>query len=278
MSLLTFKNIMGLISNNPLIKSSKIKFVRHKGGDKEYLDIIKDLLGNKNKLENYQKIQDKPIFNDCEYIISFIGQEGTKALFWNVFKVLGVEKKSDTLYEYQFEEVTGFEELSYRVVIDWGKGTLAWHQHYATTDKQILEIYPQGYLGSFPGYDQLLLTHSELTLLVSNPDANKDWKHALSAVNGIYLIVDKNTSDEKQYIGSAYGVDGIWGRWSQYAKNGHGDNVTLVELCKQDDYQKNFTFTILKTLPKNLTNKEVIQVENLYKEKLGSRVHGLNAN
>ena len=123
-----------------------------------------------------------------------------------------------------------------------------------------------------------MLTHSELTLLVSNPDANKDWKHALSAVNGIYLIVDKNTSDEKQYIGSAYGVDGIWGRWSQYAKNGHGDNVTLVELCKQDDYQKNFTFTILKTLPKNLLNKEVIQVENLYKEKLGSRVHGLNAN
>lgn len=113
---------------------------------------------------------------------------------------------------------------------------------------------------------------------MSNPDANKDWKHALSAVNGIYLIVDKNTSDEKQYIGSAYGVDGIWGRWSQYAKNGHGDNVTLVELCKQDDYQKNFTFTILKTLPKNLLNKEVIQVENLYKEKLGSRVHGLNAN
>lgn len=278
MSLLTFKKLMGLIPNNPLLTSSKIKFVRHKGKDKEYQDIVRDLLGNRKQLEEYQKIQDKPIFSDCDYIVSFIGLEGSKALFWNVFKVVGCKQLSGDQYEYQFEELKEYAELSYRVVIDWGKGALAWHQHYQNTDKNILEIYPQGYLGSFPGYEEILLTYSELQLLINNPEANREWKHALSAVSGIYLIVDKNTPEERQYIGSAYGSEGLWGRWSQYAKNGHGDNVTLIELCKEENYQKNFTFTILKTLPKNLSDKDVIQVESLFKTKLGSRVHGLNAN
>lgn len=278
MSLLTFKKLISLIPNHPLLTSSRVKYVRHKGHDKEYQDIIKDVLANKNQLEEYQKNQDKPIFSDCDYIVSFIGLDGAKALFWNVFKVWQVRQFENGKYYYDLEELNLFDELSYRVVIDWGKGALAWHQHYQNVDKSVLEIYPKGYIGSFPGYDQILLTYSELELLINNPDGNKDWRYALAAVSAIYLIVDKNTADEKQYIGSAYGAQGLWGRWSQYVKNGHGDNMTLVKLCEQENYQQNFTFTILKTLPKNLQEHEVIAIESLFKKKLGSRVHGLNAN
>ena len=48
------------------------------------------------------------------------------------------------------------------------------------------------------------------------------WETSLSANAGVYRIIDK--SDYSTYIGSAYGKDGIWGRWSNYAKTGHGTN------------------------------------------------------
>ncbi len=34
----------------------------------------------------------------------------------------------------------------------------------------------------------------------------------VSSVNGVYLILDTRTGN--QYIGSAYGNDGIWQKWS----------------------------------------------------------------
>jgi len=89
--------------------------------------------------------------------------------------------------------------------------------------------------------------------------------------------LDKITGN--QYIGSAYGKDGIWQRWSEYSKTGHGGNELLKELCLIDtQYYKNFQFTILQSLPSNLSNKDVIAVESLYKKKLGTKVFGLNKN
>ena len=81
------------------------------------------------------------------------------------------------------------------------------------------------------------------------------------------MILDKKTGN--QYIGSAYGKMGIWQRWSDYAKTKHGGNKTLIELCnKSDSYQKNFQYTILQSLPSNLSNKEVIKIENFQTIKL----------
>ena len=42
-------------------------------------------------------------------------------------------------------------------------------------------------------------------------------------------LLDKLTG--KQYIGSAYGHEGIWGRWTEYMNtNGTGNNKQLEEL------------------------------------------------
>jgi len=82
-----------------------------------------------------------------------------------------------------------------------------------------------------------------------------------------------------QYIGSASGSNGFWGRWANYAKNGYGGNIELKALLNKDpSYAKNFRYSILQTLPSNYTAKQVVAYESLYKEKLGSRVHGLNGN
>ncbi len=51
----------------------------------------------------------------------------------------------------------------------------------------------------------------------------------------------------------------------------------LIKLLKKNKgYYLNFTFSILQTLPSNITKDEINKIENLYKKKLGSRAHALN--
>jgi hypothetical protein len=268
--MITFQELISLKTN--LLNISKVKLVRHKDSRIEYKDLIKD----KDELLEYQKEQKNDVFKGADYIVTFIGQESTKSLFFGIFKVNGLGKKNGKFY-YDLEEIEICNEFKERVIIDWGNNTRVWCQWYEKQHKEILEILPKGYLGEFKGLTNFILEFDELKKLIDNPNANRDWKNNLSAINGIYMILDKKTGN--QYIGSAYGSKGIWQRWSDYAKTKHGGNKTLIELCKNsENYQKNFQYTILQSLPSNLSNREVIKIENLYKEKFGTRAHGLNEN
>ncbi len=60
----------------------------------------------------------------------------------------------------------------------------------------------------------------------------ESWWAALSEVSGIYLITDKSSG--KHYIGSAYGEGGIWSRWCEYSRSGHGNNKELRSLLQGD--------------------------------------------
>ena len=252
--------------------NSRVKLVRHKDNRKEYRELMKD----REQLIEYQKSQDKEVFSKTDYIISFVGQDGTKALFFGVFKINGVEKREKDFF-YNIEEVDILQEFIGRIVIDWGSAAIKWDQYYDKNPKEVLEILPKGYIGNFPGLTNFVLDYEELKKLISNPDANKDWKNHLSSVNGIYLILDKSTGN--LYIGSANGNGGIWQRWSDYVKTKTGGNKILIELCcDNENYHKNFQFTVLQTLPSNITQREIVNIENLYKRKFGSRFYGLNAN
>ena len=95
----------------------------------------------------------------------------------------------------------------------------------------------------------------------------------------MYLITD--TLSGMLYVGSAYGEDGIWGRWKEYvATNGHGGNKALKNLIDEDwEYAcKHFRFSILMLLPKTVTPDEAIRKEQLFKRKLGTNSFGLNNN
>ena len=266
--LLTLQDILNLKTD--LFKNAKVKLVRHKDNRKEYRDLIKD----KSELLEYQREQSKEVFKDCDYIISFIGQEGTKSLLFGIFKVNGIEKTGESNF-YNLEKVQGFEYLVDRVVIDWGSSARKWHQWYHKQPKEVVQILPKGYLGSFPGLLNFVLEFDELQKLVQNPDANQDWKNHLSAVNGIYMILDAKTGN--QYIGSACGEGGIWQRWNDYARTFHGGNKELITLCEAEPgYHKNFRYSVLQSLPSNITRKEIVAIEYLYMQKLGTRVHGLN--
>jgi hypothetical protein len=159
-------------------------------------------------------------------------------------------------------------------VIDWGAGALQWAQHLR--NKPVTEVFPKGRtLEPFSDYLDFTLSHDELKDLFKHPKSHRDWQSSLSAVAGVYLILAQHSGN--QYVGSAYGTDGIWGRWQHYASSGHGNNVMLRDLVEQDDrYPESFRYSVLQVLPKSTKAAEVIRWENQYKMKLGSRAIGLN--
>ena len=278
--------LLNLLEKNGFDLNNSFKLVRHKSNIRSMENLIEN-----NLFENYQCLQRRDVF-ECDYIISFIGKESTKALFWGIYKVNGkinasqsnltdeyISKisitESSLLNYYYLEKQNGFEDLEQRIIIDWGEGTRSWVQNKC--DKHIIEIKPKGFVEDFTGYLDFAFSFKKLEQIIKNADANYVWKNKLSAVMGIYLILDRETG--KQYIGSAYGKNGIWGRWENYIKTGSGGNDLLEELLESNDmYKYNFQFTILQTLPSNLTPEEIINYEKLYKDKLGSRSFGLNKN
>lgn len=263
----------------PELATKKVKLVRHADSRSKY--DFKFIRKNRDRLLQYQSEQSKPVFENCDYIVSFLGTESTQSLLLGVFKVNGVKEvdSNDHKYVYDLELVNTNnlnDDFYERLVIDWGKATTAWVQWYEQ-EKPVVELLPKGYIGEFPGYLEFSFDCFDLERLAENSSANKIWITKLSSVNGIYLIVDRVSG--RQYVGSAYGKDGIWGRWLQYAKTRHGGNVKLIEMMEEEPLcYHSFTYSILQTLPSNLSEKEVRAYENLYKEKLGTRAHGLNLN
>jgi len=142
---------------------------------------------------------------------------------------------------------------------------------------------------SFPGYDSINMGFIELRQQIDN----MEWRSSLRAVNGIYLITD--VMNYKKYVGSAYGVNGIYGRWMNYLDRGYdtdeeesgekfpNSQLKLIAKDKEKgiDYIKNnFKYSILEILPKNMSAKDVIQRENYWKEVLNTRSkrYGYNSN
>lgn len=282
-------NITEIVRMRDFDISQKIKLVRHQ--DARY-DL--NLLYKQGFIEFYQSVQSKDVFGNCNYIFSFMGTEGTKSVFIGAYRKVSSSMfdkskipagfpyldmlEKDEYFYYELERIKKFDDLINRLVIDWGKSTRSWYQWLdEDKDKQVIEILPSGYVKEFPGFDELILTFDELNTIVKNPDANRQWHTMLSSVNGVYLITD--LTDGSQYIGSAYGKDGILGRWIEYVRTHHGGNDKLIMLlASEPERYRNFQYSILRALPKSMLDVQVISYEQLYKAKLGTRAFGLNSN
>lgn len=274
--------IQELLFSRGLDKNAKIKLVKHKNPNR--ISLYNLYCNNNQDFLYYQSGQTKDVFN-VDYIVSFVGKEDMLR-FVGVYKVLDKavydEPKhyeiNDVLFaetiHYELEEVKGFEDLKERVIIDWGKSR-NWH-HGIDIKKEVVEIHPGLHYTQFKDYSDVILNYNELKEIIGN--AHKDWKIPLTVTNAIYLILDKK--EGKQYVGSTYSKEnGIWGRWSGYAKSGHNGNKLLKKLFEEDEnYADNFQWSILTLISKNITEKEAITLETLYKKKLGSRAFGLNGN
>lgn len=264
----------------------RIKLVKHVDhSERSVTEIIKT--GHFDFFQAEQDSSKKP-FHKCEVIISFIALPNNLCEFVGVYKVISVRdftnkdvkaapnilnidstinRKGNKRIWYDLEEMTEFTELRSRLIIQW-ISTRGWVQG---KDLDIYEILPPVKVIPFTGYQDVILTYSELQMIFNNPRAHKDWKAALESNAGIYRIVDMSSGEI--YIGSAYGNEGIWGRWSNYAKNGHGGN----KLLKPRD-PNNFQWSIVRTVSRSMSERDVIIIEGIEKIKHGSRVHGLNDN
>ena len=263
--------IQELLYNRGLDRKAPIKLLRHKD---RRLDLYGLYKTDRKAFLEYQNNQVKDVFKGVEYIVSFIGEESVFARFVGVYRVDG-KTMIDGAFKYSMTEVEGYEDLKERVIIRW-ENAISWHQ-WIKNEMEVLEICPGLHYKRFTDYFDLILDFNELKEIIINQYS--DWKKVLSAIKGVYLISDIKIG--KLYIGSAYGDDGIWGRWREYViTNGHGGNKSLKELIDEDwEYAcKYFQFSILMLLPKTVTSDEAIKKEQLFKRKLGTNSFGLNNN
>ena len=281
MTKLLLRDIMYRFGFNP----EKVKLLRHALSDKKCNEYYK-----KGWVKEYTAIQNRDVLKDYDYAMVFFSGAGTTAILDSFYKVNKSYKNvpenmpegfrapddfdGNGIY-YDLEKIDELKEYENSLVIEWGKNTRRF-DHKGTTDKEILAIYPvKKYV--FPGYEKIILKFNELKEIIDEPGLYSDWHAALSAINGIYLIVDTKTG--KQYIGSAYGEQGILGRWKKYVETKDGGNKELSELLKKDSNSyKSFQFSILQVLPNALTVDEIIAIESRYKNKLLTKEFGLNDN
>lgn len=274
------------------IKNTKI--VRHPYNKQEIKKIY-----DSGFIEAYQCEQGNAVFDNCKYILAFLGTSNTNAMFLGCYEIgkryEGEEKKQrmpsgfpypeyfEHGYYYEMSKTDKMSDLENRLVIDWGKSTRSWHQ-WAENDKDIIAVYsPKNMreVKEFKSYEETVLSFSELQTIINDPITYEDWRISLSNVNGIYLICD--TILNKLYIGSTYNDDGIWGRWKCYAETHDGGDEGIKRLLsdqKNRDAYLNFQFSILRILPKQIIPDEAIAIENLYKTKFNIRnsIYGLNDN
>jgi len=229
----------------------------------------------------WQEHQNQKNFK-CRQILSLIHLGGARWMFAGMFDVLGVAPgkwKSTTCYRYSTSEIAGLDHLTGRAIVEFNKTFRASYlrgKKYANQLSVVAIREQRMTIGEFPGFNSVLLSLTMLKTIVR--ELNPSWRTALSSIAGVYLIAD--TSTGKNYVGSAYGGDGIWQRWSAYAATGHGGNKELRALLKQEGtkHAQFFQFTLLEVCDINSSDDYVISRETHWKKALLSREFGLNKN
>jgi hypothetical protein len=190
------------------------------------------------RLDLYQQIQNRHIFNGARLLASFVATPLNETLFVGIYENKGVKKAAPGLIDpisdknvaglnfYDLVLIPKLKEYCGRLIIEWGPGYRSWVQLARKNEKTIVEIHRAAHEPLFPGF---LDFYERLNKLAAVPAF---WRAALSAVAGIYLLTNPDTG--KQYVGSAQGLGGFWGRWEQYAASGHGGNRRMQDIPAAD--------------------------------------------
>ena len=260
-----------------------------------------DHLLDREYLDFYTSIQKRGRLDGYSHVMAFVRAGSGKTIFRGLYEIQGKQcldaahfshlylpDKLISHYDqlaagkqydyYTISKSSVLSEYDGRLVIDWGDAKIVWLQKYSDAKpKEVIEILPSGFFKAFDEYASVSITRSELEYLVSNEESNPEWVSHLSKVSGVYLILDEGTG--QQYIGSATGSSGLWGRWKSYALNPSGGNVRLAARLEQDPTAyRRFRYSVLEVIVGNPQRDDILAKESLYKTKLGTRVFGLNDN
>ncbi|SEB40487.1 GIY-YIG nuclease family protein [Terriglobus roseus] len=175
-----------------------------------------------------------------------------------------IEAGTCDVYTIELDE--RLSDLRGKLFVDWGPGTRQWVQRADNQNKVVTELLTRFKEPEFPGYLNFIQPLSQIESSLPTT-----WVSSLKQVQGVYLLTCPLTKE--LYVGSATGVDGFWGRWSQYVSNNHGGNIQLKSR-DHSDYQ----VSILEVAGSGTTTEEIIAMEDRWKKKLQSREMGLNSN
>jgi hypothetical protein len=173
------------------------------------------------------------------------------------------EAGSSDVYDLTLQETLG--DLIGKLFVDWGPGALAWVQYADRNNKPITELRLEFQEPSFPGFLNFIRPLSKLD------NVPKSWITALQSSRGVYLLTCPKTKE--QYVGSATGEMGFWGRWEDYIQTGHGGNLGLKSR-DPSDYQ----VSILEVAGTSATAHDIQMMEGRWQSKLQSQEMGLNRN
>ena len=255
-----------------------VRHQEHRSGGRGPYDLWRD---DQPLFETYQSRQSmakRPTFSKATLWASFVATPQSETLFAGLYAsryggelkedcphpLGGVEKAGEVDF-YEQSRDPRLAEFEGRLAIDWGAGFRQWTQWAEKQNKPIIELRRAFKEPDFPGFTKFIRPLSQVSALPPG------WIEVLKNAKGVYLLTCPRTKE--QYVGSAYGVDGFWGRWVVYAANSHGGNVELKSR-EASDYQ----VSILEVAGSSATDAEIIQTEALWKEKLQSREMGLNRN
>ncbi len=285
MTMLTIKQILELQTDFPpdmIIEGRKrnTKLMFHKI-DSKRIDVNPHF--HLNGFQDFQKEHHNTFFANTSYILSF-WYEGKVAEFIGTYR-LGIPtidkvkdaktgRLRDRYFFHQMEEINFLSEFKNRLIIKWTNPSANYGRWI---DDDRFEVYSiklkcDNNIGKLPNnYFEINLSYRVLQKLFDYSIDNFEWHNYLTKRSGVYLILDK--SDGQQYIGSAYGILGFWGRWQDYATTGHGGNNGL----KNKNFN-NFEFSILYETLNTIDKEKIIDIETKFKNNLGTKVHGLNNN
>ena len=223
---------------------------------------------------------DRRYFNVGQTAICLLKLRGDQWLLTTIKKITRLLDVTDGV-GYDADEVTEYEQYFGRLVVEYHNPCRTMGRKYENVmdELEVVQILNEQYTGNeFPGYENVRLSYPLLKNIVDRQLPG--WVDALRNQKAVYLITDTKTG--KMYVGSATSQTGmLLQRWSSYAADGHGGNIELRELVKQQglDYVKeNFQYSILENYNARMDDGYILKRESWWKETLCTRTHGYNKN
>lgn len=265
----------------------KIKFnINDANPDIKAWDLLLEESSNWIKMNAWKKHHASNNLGDAEYLVSFAQYYPygpNYYIFGGVYKVEKIIPEVFDAVGYNLTLTDLYKDYRKRLIIKLEKpiGRDIYTRYYSKVQEQlnpeVYEIAPSTKIGDFPGYNNVLLSHKDLQVIIKNEAP--EWKQALSKVKGVYVITDTSSGD--LYVGSASGNnEGLWQRWACYAdiNNLTGGNKAFENMKKNGSEHiiDNFTYSILEIFDMKTDRQYILHRESFWKKVFDSIKHGMN--
>ena len=275
-------------------KKVPVLVLRHSPKEPELFRVMPWLITDRPATFNaYQQTQTPRVekqMSRAKFVAAFFGHELDKAAFVGLYEM----KKNQWVTQAQLQKKSAHRELlkyahddsgpkrlwfdlvrtgsfysdwQGKLIIRWPNPALVWSRWADKNTFMVDAILDESVFSSeLASWRELVFSWNDLHLIPQR------WKDVLSRWRGVYFIWDSR--DRKGYVGSATGKEGLYGRWIDYSKRGHGGNK-LLKLRRP----KTFQFSILEWSAPDMEDRDILDRERWWKKRLHTKApFGLNEN